>query len=153
MKILFCVLMILALGACNTFPPKVEELKASKQCQAWTKDSLGFRQVATVEGELSRHKVSCLLWNMYICKYEEYSYSSDQEIKSSITGSAATLNGKKMKIDTFGGKSVDSFELKKNQAEYTMQLPLGLTAKKNVEYNDQCTTRQAALGVMALVSY
>jgi hypothetical protein len=90
---------------------------------------------------------------MYMCKYEEYTFTSDQEIKSSITGSAATLVGKKMKIDTFGGDSQNDFELKKNLAEYTMKGPLGLLSKKRVEYNDQCTTKQAALGVMALISY
>jgi hypothetical protein len=155
MKKAFMLFLIMTVAACATVNPKPETLHQETQCKVWREDTFGIRHVATVEGELARQKMTCWILDTFLCSYTDYTYRENtSEILSSIGDhdkTIAKLEGQKLSVN-MNGVSVDPFELKGQKASYMLQGPFGPKQNKTVEYNKNCTTRQAALGLLTILS-
>ena len=145
-------IILLMLSACSTFLPKPEELKARPNCVVWKEGPLGARHIVEPEESLLAVPRSCFLLNMYMCKYTNYTYSGDKDVVIKIEGKeVASLNDRRMTVPSDVSK-IEPFNLGKNSAEYAMQGPFGPKQNMKIEYNDQCSLKQAALGVVALLA-
>lgn len=150
------ILFILSLSACTSFQPKPEELRQTNKCMVWKEGLLGQRFVAEVEGELAKQKQTCWILDMFACTYTDYTYKDPKssEIQSSLPPADKTiakLEGNKLSVDMTGIK-VEPFELKKGKADYKLKGPFGPEQVMSVEYNESCSTRQAALGLLTIIA-
>lgn len=142
------------LTACSSFQPKPEELKAASTCEVWKEGRFGERYVTEVQGEVAKQKMTCWIMNTFACTYTDYTFrGSSNEILSSLPPAdkaIGKLDGDKLSIDMTGA-TVEPFQLKSGVAEYKLQGPVGPKQAMKVEFNDACSKRQAALGIMTLV--
>ena len=115
-----------------------------------------FATVVEVEGELAKQKQTCWIMNTWGCSYTDYQFKdgSTTEIVSSLPPKdkpIANLKGDMLAIDMTGAK-VEPFELKADHADYELKGLVGPKQNMHVEYNQACSKRQAALGLMTMVN-
>lgn len=147
MKKLICLLILVS--GCASLP-QPEELKARPQCVIWKNGPLGTRYIAEPEGDFVKTKRACWIMDTFACTYNEYTFNKTNEII--YNGDAiATLSGRQIKVNMQGVKAAP-FELGKTQASYDFQGVMGPMQHMTIEYNEPCTAKQAALGVMALIA-
>ncbi len=152
MKNFFMAVIVLSLTGCASMQPQVAELQRAKVCSVWKEGQLGIRYAVEVPGEMAKQKITCWLFNSLLCSYNEYTFAGPQssEIQSSVLGTVGKLEGKVMSAK-ITGSTIDPFEIQKGKAAYSIQGPIGPKRAELVEFNDKCSKRQAALGVMALL--
>lgn len=154
MKKIFLLIIALSFVACASLSPSNEELQGLNRCVVWKNGPIGTKPMVTVEGELAKQKITCLIMNMFVCSYTNYTFKegtndivSDLPPKDKVIG---TLNGQKMTVN-MTGITVDPFEIGKDRADYMLQGPIGPKQSMSVEFNQRCSTRQVALGLLAII--
>lgn len=152
-KIIMAIAMM-SVAACSSFQPKEEELKQSKTCNVWKEDRFGVRRSVEVEPNKAKQKMTCWIMGMFACAYNNYSFQNETEIKSDMLGKVGELKGNTMSIQ-ITGSTITPFQIKKElaQAEYQIKDKVGSERTSKVYFNQQCETKQVALGVAALVGY
>jgi hypothetical protein len=155
MKKMIALLVGITMLACSSMSPKSEELKQSSQCTVWKEGPLGTKSITVVDGEVAQQKQTCWIMNMFGCTYTDYTYKgTSNEILSSLPPAdkaIAHLDGNKLSVN-MAGVTIEPFELKSGKADYTLQAPIGPKQSMTVEYNNACSNRQAALGILTVIA-
>lgn len=155
MKKLILILTSITFFGCATLNPSKDELRKAPQCTVWKDGPLGTKHIAVVEGELAKQKMTCWVMNSFLCSYTNYTFrSGTNEILSDLPPkdkTIATVNGKKMTVD-MKGITVQPFEIGENQITYSFKGPVGPVQTHNAEFNDKCSTRQVALGLLTIIA-
>ena len=149
----YSALALLLLNSCSSMQPNVEELQNAKTCEVWKQDTLGIRHAAEVKEEMSKQLISCWVWGMFLCSYNEYTFAAgSSEIESSVLGKVGELKGNSLSLH-LTGSTVKPFEIKNGRADYMIKNIVGPEHASSVEFNEKCTVRQAALGLVALIGF
>lgn len=141
-------------SSCANLSPKTEELKQANKCMVW-KDGLIGKEVVEVEGEIAKQKQTCWILNMFACTYTDYTFKNNSnEIRSSLPPADKTiakLEGDKLSV-SMTGATVAPFQLKAGRGDYELEGPVGPKQSKSFEFNESCTKRQAALGLLTMIA-